>query len=383
MGCIAGIFEPICMTFTTTQPEFDTPATRRIMIDMSGLRSHVGIGEFCHQLATRFAGRAGELKQKYDIEFHFIVPRNFNGAYGDRIMYVNLIGGPFRWVMKYVPKRIDLFHAMHQFTAVKYMSFARHNLMTIHDINFMIEKHGKKREKYIRKFVQKLQVPTHLNFISKFTERDVLRHFHVEQPYRVIHNGATDLRDDAVGDISRWNLPADFLFHISSLQPKKNPALLVEMMRFLPDKNLVIAGNWHTAYGMRIKHRISELGLTNVFPLDSVNNEEKATLYSRCEGFLFPSLCEGFGLPPLEAMLMGKPAFLSSLSSLPEIGGSVAYYWDKLHPEMMAERLRDGLKEFYARSEGNQKRCMEWASQFNWDRCADEYIDYYLDILGV
>lgn len=384
MGRIVGFFEPNPMTSKNAQPGSENPSTKRIVIDMSSAKNrYIGVGEFCHQLALRFADRAETMRRKYGIEFCFIVPRKLKNAYGNQVDYLVLREFPQRWLIKFRTQQIDLFHAMHQFAAVKYMSSARSNLMTVHDINFMTEKHGQTRTKYIIGFRRKLNQPSHINFISQFTERDVLEHFKVNQPYRVIYNGVTDLRGTTDVDISRWNLPADFLFHISSLQPKKNPALLVEMMRMLPDKNLVIVGNWSTAYGMRIKHRIKELELTNVIPLDPVTNEEKAALYARCEGFLFPSLCEGFGLPPLEAMLMGKPVFLSNLSSLPEVGGPVAYYWDELQPDKMAERVRHGLDEFYAAAETNAQRCVDWASQFNWDRCADEYIDYYREILGL
>ena len=368
------------MKKATTTP----PPARHIVLEMSATRNrHVGVGEVCHQLALQFAAEAPRLRETYGIEFCFIAPKGLKGAYGDDVRYLSLGGFPRRQLLKFRPGRIDLFHALHQFAAVKYMACARHNLLTVHDINFMVEKEGKALARYIRRFRGKFRRTDHLAFISRFAREDTERHFDLGgRPVRVVYNGVTDLGDRPPVDLDRHNLPANYLFHISSLLPKKNPALLIEMMRHLPDRHLVLAGNWRTEYAATLTARIEALGLTNITPLHHVTDEEKAALYAGCKGFLFPSLCEGFGLPPLEAMRMGKPAFLSTLTSLPEVGGPHAYYWPELEPEAMARRVEDGLRDFYADPQ-KAADARTWAGQFSWEKCAREYIDYYLDILGL
>ena len=89
-------------------------------------------------------------------------------------------------------------------------------------------------------------------------------------------------------------------------------------------------------------------------------------------------LCEGFGLPPVEAMYFGKPVYLSTLTSLPEIGGGQAFYWDSLLPQDMAEKVRATLP-----FPPDSRAVRQHASQFDWDTCAEEYIRYYLDILNL
>ena len=176
------------------------------------------------------------------------------------------------------------------------------------------------------------------------------------------------------------SLPDRYLFHLSSLDSKKNPYLLVAMMRYLPDQNLVLAGKGDISELCDIvrKHK-----LQNVFFKGLVSTEEKAHLYARCEAFLFPSLSEGFGLPVLEAMCFGKPTFISRLTSLPEIGGEVSRYFDTLEPEAMAAVVRQGLAEYRRDEETWNERIKRHAKLFSWDKAADEYIDYYLDILRI
>ena len=104
-------------------------------------------------------------------------------------------------------------------------------------------------------------------------------------------------------------------------------------------------------------------------------------LYAACRALLFPSLCEGFGLPPIEAMKLGKPVFLSTLTALPEIGGKEAFYWADLSPVPMAEVVRKQLA-FFDATPSYSDRLRQNAARFDWDECIEQYIQYYLEILG-
>ena len=153
------------------------------------------------------------------------------------------------------------------------------------------------------------------------------------------------------------------------------------MMRFLPEQNLVIAGNWNSSYGKMLQKMIDELPTRNVYRLPNVTEEEKAYLYASCRAFLYPSLCEGFGLPPIEAMKFGKPVFLSALTSLPEVGGEHAFYWNELSPETMAEKIKEMLPVFYNHPD-YALQMRQNAERFNWNNCVNQYIQYYLEILA-
>jgi glycosyltransferase involved in cell wall biosynthesis len=93
---------------------------------------------------------------------------------------------------------------------------------------------------------------------------------------------------------------------------------------------------------------------------------------------MFPSLTEGFGLPALEAMYFGRPVFLSNLTSLPEIGGEEAFYWHDFEPASMKRCVEQGLANFDAQA-GARVRAR--ALSFSWDRCTDEYLALYRQLI--
>ncbi len=355
-----------------------------ICIEVYAIRNlYVGVGEFCMNLGLNIAKKARYLNQKYGIELCFIVPWGYSGVFGNEVKYIQIphLLKPF---LRFMPIRIDLLHLTHQYCSFNHFSKYRNGLLTIHDINFVYEKKGSKLIKYTRRLESQIKKATHVNYISNFTRNDVEKHFEIGKETRVIYNGVSKLNN--INKVSAEFLkklpPKPFFFHISSLRKKKNVHLLIQMMQYLPDEFLVIAGNWKGDYGSQLKHLINELNLKNITCLDNVNNEEKAYLYANCKSFFFPSACEGFGLPPIEAMYMGKPVYLSTQTSLPEIGGEAAYYWNNLTPTIMAQEVKMHLES------GNDNLVMseelkKSASRFDWEKCANEYINYYLHILNI
>jgi glycosyltransferase involved in cell wall biosynthesis len=126
-----------------------------------------------------------------------------------------------------------------------------------------------------------------------------------------------------------------------------------------------------------MKKRIQEEGLENrFFLIGTINESEKNWYYKNASAFIFPSLLEGFGLPVAEAMSMGLPLFLSDKTSLPEIGGSDAYYFTSFEAHSMAEVFLNGMKEF---SEDKKARLIERSKLFDWKLAADKYLQLYQD----
>lgn len=344
---------------------------------------NVGLGEFAYQLGSYISKRAKELREKYNIVMYFIVPVGYVGCFGDDVEYFEFTEFNRRVSLRYLKKGFDLCHHIHQFSRLRFMRRAKVNFMTVHDINFMYEKSGDKLEWYKARFARSLSRCSEVTYISNFVKKDVEAHFSPRCNGDVIYNGVADL-SDVTGDFSKFGLEDNsYLFHISSLMPKKNVHKIVEMMRYLPEEKLLVVGNLNSEYARCIKKQIAEWGLENVIMLNHVSNEDKAELYRHCKAFLFPSLCEGFGLPPIEAMHFGKPVFLSKLTSLPEVGGDCAYYYNSLDPEAMADVTRKGLADFYADAEAKAVKLRERAASFNWKECADAYIEEYLRILGI
>jgi glycosyltransferase involved in cell wall biosynthesis len=106
-----------------------------------------------------------------------------------------------------------------------------------------------------------------------------------------------------------------------------------------------------------------------------------AALYSGAKLFLFPSLCEGFGLPPLEAMACGTPVVCSNATSLPEVVGDAALTVDPHDVEALAEAIGRVLSEPKLAAE-LRTRSLERAQQFTWQRTARETMGVYNQVLG-
>ena len=107
---------------------------------------------------------------------------------------------------------------------------------------------------------------------------------------------------------------------------------------------------------------------------------EKYWYLNNCEGFVFPSISEGFGIPPIEAMRLGKPVFLSKATSLPEIGGEVAYYFESFDNKKMAEIIQSGLLDFHEKDKSQVS--IDWSNKFTWEKSGKMYKEVYLEVIN-
>lgn len=335
-----------------------------------------GFREYVERLGRGIGQRAAELRERYGLHFRFVVPIGCKGCFGSDVDYLEVhrkdrhhIDSDPRWTA-------DLYHLPTQACKFRRMSRAPYTLLTLHDVNFMHNKHGLSRQWHRLKVWRKIRHATHYAFISQFSAADSIACFNLDKPYRVIYNGVTDQLSQPANPIE--GLPERFLFHISNLNKNKNLPLMLDMMERLPQYHLVIVGPWHKWPDLYRR----ALDAPNVTPILPVTDAEKAWLFSGCQAFLFPSDCEGFGLPPLEAMSCGKPVFMSSLTCLPEIGADAAIYWPALQADDMAAivaRELPRLENDTTWSEHARSRALD----FTWDKCVDGYIAQYLSILGI
>lgn len=359
--------------------------TKNVGIYLYDLRHpFVGLSEFDDNIARRLAAKAKAVKEQDDIRFTFIVPQNYVGRYGEDVGYYVL--NHFRaLLLNHVSSlaalpHFDLLHLTQQQPVVR-RRLAPSTLLTIHDVNFFHNDISPEKEhRKVARIEHMLRVATHLSFISQFTQQDVHDHFTVSLPERVVHNGVT--RHDTLAGRRPEGLSSDsYLLMLSGWDRKKNVDEVVSMMAFLPDKQLVVAGKGSDSDRQRLQTVIDRYHLTNVTLLGMVDEAEKTWLYQHCEAFLFTSRSEGFGLPPAEAMTCGKPVFLSRCTSLPEVGGEAACYFTDLSPQTMAATVSDGLRQWKSHEAACRDAVLRQVAQFDWDKAADAYLDYYVDIL--
>jgi len=180
---------------------------------------------------------------------------------------------------------------------------------------------------------------------------------------------------------ARFGLPERFILNAGRLQPRKNLGRLVRAYGRARKEGgvaipLVIAGRKKYKYE-DVEKAISSTGLgESVIMPGPVPDEDLPALYSAAEVFVFPSLYEGFGLPPLEAMACGTPVVASNAASLPEVLGDAALLFDPLDEEAMTGAMVRALTDPDLR-ESLRARGLARASQFTWERTARETLNVY------
>jgi glycosyltransferase involved in cell wall biosynthesis len=228
---------------------------------------------------------------------------------------------------------------------------------------------------------------------SETTRTDLLRCFPAaEDKVRVIPLGVRPefriLRNtDAFRRIRlEYRLPERFILFVGGLEPKKNLTRLIEAYRLLRQNpaiphQLVIVGapSWDQANVMRA---IREQGVehdvifTGFIPFDKLT-----LLYNMADLFVFPSLYEGFGLPPLEAMACGTPVVISDRGSLPEVAGQAAITTDPLATDQLASAMKMVLTDDKVRTE-LITRGLNHVRKFSWDAAATATEVVYEEAVG-
>ena len=182
------------------------------------------------------------------------------------------------------------------------------------------------------------------------------------------------------------DLPEHYILTVGTLEPRKNLVRLLQSFQLLQQRfpqlpqKLLVAGarGWRYA---GVFAALKELGLENsVIFTDYLSHDELIAIYRGADLFVFPSLYEGFGLPPLEAMAMGIPVVSSGAGSLIEVVGDAARIIDPKDPEDicrgMAEVLLDCDRQRLMRQAGKKR-----AENFSWDKAARETLAIYREVL--
>lgn len=212
--------------------------------------------------------------------------------------------------------------------------------------------------------------------ISENTKRDLMAHYRVPQEKIAVvqhgyHKTGRDFSKLSAGVAAR--LPAKYILFLSTIQPRKNLIGLIDAFRELKDERpdlphqLVVAGK------LGWKHELSLKKMTDnqdiVVYLGHVRDEDRWPIFNRAELFIHPSFYEGFGMWILEAFECGVPVAVSGNSSLPEVGGSAALYFDPKNKAEIKEVILRVLTD-QALAADMVRRGYERLKDFSWEKCA-------------
>jgi alpha-1,3-rhamnosyl/mannosyltransferase len=286
---------------------------------------------------------------------------------------------------------VDVFHATN-FLLVHPVERAK-RVVTFHDLTAMLfpQWHPAKRLREMRVGLPvSAALADRIIAVSRATKDDVVRHLAVDPERVAVVPLAVDasFRPLAAADVDAALAPlglvrGTYLLFLGTLEPRKNlPRLLDAAVRAGAEVGpLVLAGadGWGTD---ELRPRIAELARQGrVRPLGYVAETLRPFLLSGARVFVYPSLYEGFGLPPLEAMACGTPVITSNVSALPETVGDAALLIDPLDVDALAASIRRLWEDEALRRE-LRARGLARARDFSWERTARLTLEAYAAAIG-
>jgi alpha-1,3-rhamnosyl/mannosyltransferase len=261
---------------------------------------------------------------------------------------------------------------------------------TLHDLSVVLhpEWHPAGRAAYYEHhFEHALDSCVHFLTDSEFSRQEVIRKLHIasERVTRVyigIRPGLSPLpREEVSRSLARLGLPPRYLLYVGTIEPRKNVLLLLRAYCALPEHlrvgwPLVLVGSWGWNAGPEAEYLHNVARHQGVIRLGYLADDDLAAVYNGARALVYPSLYEGFGLPPLEMMACGGAVLASTAGALVETVGRRAHL-------IPAEDL-DGWRAAMARVvtdddwwQGLRRGAEATARPYTWERCAAETLQVY------
>ena len=283
--------------------------------------------------------------------------------------------------------------ALHSPAYVCPLVMSESSFVTVHDLSFELlpRLFNRMNSLYLRTFTRlALKRAGRILAVSESAKRDIVRIYGIpKERIQVIYNGLDrkfrPLSPAIVQDFkSRKGLPDAFYYYHGTLEPRKNVGGLIRAYAQLPASlrgrmPLIISGalGWLYEPVLELAHSLAG----DIRFVGYIDDEELPLWYNSASVFVFPSLYEGFGLPPLEAMACGLPTIVSNRGSLPEIVADGAVIADPLNTELLANemaRLTESQNVRDMRDRGIMR-----AAAFDWRRTARQVERVYADFAEV
>ncbi len=353
--------------------------TAQIVVDTGRASTlNSGLGQVVFFFADALSKNAPD-----DMEFTFLVHRKMEPLFRSSFNFKTVVSVLARRIIPGAFSKSDIWHVLNPDSS---SVPPRHPgiVLTLHDLRILAVKSGLSGAAYKSRLQRIVDRAAGLTAISEFTRKGMRANFEIPPvPFEVIRNGIAPPQREDVIPVPEPEPP--YLLALGLFEEKKRFHLLVEMMQYLPEMKLYLAGFNDNAYGARVKKLADDLRLQQqIHFLGTVDEDRKWQLYANSLGLVFPSELEGFGLPVLEAMAMGKPVYLSCDGALPETGGELANYFSVLKPQDMAGQIRTSINvdQQLPAEKVSAKNREEYARSFTWQKATEQYVNFYRSILG-
>ena len=226
--------------------------------------------------------------------------------------------------------------------------------------------------------------------VSEFTKKDLIDLFLIKnEKIQVTYEGVADSinggHDDDKKVILGYNIHSPYLLYVGNVYPHKNIEGLFKIFPKIKEKfpeiSLVLVGKEDYFYQRLKKIASSLISYKSIIFAGYVPDKELESFYRQASLYVFPSLYEGFGLPPLEAMAKGLPVVSSDRGSMKEILGDAVKYFDPENEEDMITKILQVLSDNELRNDLVSKG-YEQVKKFSWEKCAKETLLIYTQILN-
>lgn len=370
-----------------------------------------GIGQYGRSLVKNLAKI--DKKNKYILYFSFIrkkkrrqeqikeifgksIPKNFR---------IKIFPYPAAWIDYFFTTRISVQKLIKDELDVYFSPYVngipkngfRKMIFMCHDLVFVRfpEHRGRKLSNYyLKRHINAAKVCKKIIVPSFATRKDLKQFLSVPlKKIRVIYEAA-DIRFRKISDqkkidliVSKYFNPGQkFILSVATLEPRKNLIKIIEAYCLLPHAlkrqyKLVLVGakGWNNE---KLLKSIRDLNLQDKVVLPGfVLDEDLAYIYNKASLFVYPSLYEGFGLPPLEALSCGTPVISSNNSSLPEVIGSAGVLINPVDEKELARTIEKVLTK--ETLQGKLKfKGLEQARKFSWQKSAEETLKLFWEVMN-
>jgi len=359
--------------------------------------AQTGIGNYIrHLLDCVF--RLDE-KNKYVI---FLLPEEYENfkTPNKRIKKVQVFSKWYGWKEQFFlpfdlyKENLDLMHFTHFNSPIPYLG---KSIVTIHDITPYFFP-GHKMKSLIRKvgfrtvFFSSVKKASKVIAVSQNTKNDIIRHFKISSEKIAVTYEGIDSQFKIINDKEKldrlrkkYNIPNSFIFYTGVWRNHKNLVGLVKAFGILKNKHKLdcqlVLGGKEDPYYPEVRKTWENLGLEkDIIRTGFIDQEELPLFYNAAEIFVIPSFYEGFGLIGLEAMACGTPVVSSNKTSLPEVLGNAAIYFNPDNPEEIAEKIKlvSTNKKLY-----NElvEKGLKQIEKYSWERMGKETLEIYRSIL--
>lgn len=271
-------------------------------------------------------------------------------------------------------------------------------LTIIHDVAFLAHPETVTKRTYrwlsrnIRSYCSRAE---EILTVSEFSRQEIHRYLGIPlEKNQVVYNGVDteqyhpDYSEEQIrASMAKYHVNGHYILYMGTLEPRKNIETLIKAYGILKETyaenipKLVLAGKKGWLYDS-IFQMVQDLGLEKqVIFTGYVEAEDAAPLFCGAEMFVFPSLYEGFGIPPLEAMACGTPVITSDCSSLPEVVGSAGLMVPPMDAAALADKMELLITDHKLRARLKQAG-IERAKQFTWEASAEKLVQIYKKVGG-